>query len=67
MEVSVQSVEVIKLSNIEISLDEIREIKYLIDKAYNKQINCEYYDVLDILFELKEKLRGLVGDENETV
>jgi len=51
----------------EVDLDELREILYLVNRAYIKQMYCEYYEVLDLLYEIKERLEELVGGENELV
>ena len=48
----------------EVDLDELREILYLVNRAYIKQMHCEYYEVLDLLYEVKERLEKLVGGEN---
>jgi len=48
----------------EVDLDELREILYLVNRAYIKQMYCEYYEVLDLLYEIKERLEELVGGKN---
>lgn len=51
------------MNKVEIDLDELKEILYLVEKAYIKQSYSEYYEVLDLLYEIKERLEKLVGEE----
>ena len=49
---------------IEVDLDELKEILCLVNRAHIKQMYCEYYEVLDLLYEIKERLEELIEDKN---
>ncbi|MCD6131825.1 MAG: hypothetical protein J7J61_06975 [Candidatus Hydrothermae bacterium] len=49
---------------VEVDSDELKEILYLVNRAHIKQMYCEYYEVLDLLYEIKERLEELVGGED---
>jgi len=51
------------LTKVEVDVEKLNFIRYLVERAYNEQINSEYYEVLDILFELRELLDEILGDE----
>jgi len=51
------------LTKIEVDIEKLDFIRYLVKRAYNEQINSNYYEVLDILFELREILDEIMGDE----
>ena len=51
------------MTKIEVDVEKLDFIRYLVKRAYNEQINSEYYEVLDILFELREILDEILGDE----
>ena len=52
---------------VEVDSDKLKEVLYLVNRAHIKQMYCEYYEVLDLLYEIKERLEELVGGENELV
>ena len=49
---------------IEVDSDKLKEILYLVNRAHIKQMYCEYYEVLDLLYEIKERLEELIGSKN---
>lgn len=51
------------MDKIEVSLQDIQELKWLVERACNKQINSEYWEVLDILFEIRERLNKILVGE----
>lgn len=51
------------MTKIEVDIEKLNFIRYLVKRAYNEQINSNYYEVLDMLFELRELLDELLGDE----
>ena len=53
------------MNRVEVDLDELKEILYLVSRAHIKQMYSEYYEVLDLLYEIKERLKRLVGEDDE--
>ena len=49
---------------IEVDSDKLKEVLYLVNRAHIKQMYCEYYEVLDLLYEIKERLEELIGSKN---
>jgi len=49
---------------IEVDLGKLKEVLYLVNRAHIKQMYCEYYEVLDLLYEIKERLEELVGGKD---
>ena len=49
---------------VEVDSDKLKEVLYLVNRAHIKQMYCEYYEVLDLLYEIKERLEELVGGED---
>ena len=49
---------------VEVDSDELKEVLYLVNRAHIKQMYCEYYEVLDLLYEIKERLEELIGSKN---
>lgn len=48
----------------EVDDNELREIYWLIERAYRHILEWEWEDVVDILFELKERMMKIImGDE----
>lgn len=44
-----------------VEVEELNNLKYLIERAYNKQVDGDYYEVLDLLFELKERINEILN------